>query len=78
MWARQKFRVMSDIKDCDSLSIISLASLKYFAELEREGIFHGDIKPANIFFKGHLVSADSGSLLYLDNKIDDNQKAYLI
>jgi predicted unusual protein kinase regulating ubiquinone biosynthesis (AarF/ABC1/UbiB family) len=65
---------MIDIKKNDILafSLITIASLKYFAGLENERIFHGDIKPQNIFYKGQLITTDSGSLIYLSDNIKDN------
>lgn len=42
-----------------------LKSIKYIAEIHDRNLFHGDIKPANIFYhdKSLALSSDSGSLV---------------
>ncbi len=49
---------------------IFLRSIKYIAEIHNKNMFHGDIKPANIFFdqsdKSYdilKISSDSGTLV---------------
>jgi hypothetical protein len=40
------------------------------------GFFHGDIKPANIFYEQLEISSDAGSLLYIDG--NKNEEKFLI
>ena len=49
-------------------------SLDYFCDLHSNCIFHGDIKPENIFmFSDFLISSDGGSMLILNNEDTDSQ-----
>ena len=59
----------------------------YFVNLhENLNIFHGDIKPDNLFFQRiksgrstfSLISTDSGSILKMDPSFKDDEKHYLI
>ena len=64
------------------LEDIFLRSIKYIAEIHDKNLFHGDIKPANLFYyyddedKTIQISSDSGSLIQLDQ--DNNDKKYYI
>ncbi len=45
---------------------MSIQAINYFAEYHSKNFFHGDIKPANLFYdKSFLMTSDAGSLLYL-------------
>ena len=64
------------------LEDIFLRSIKYIAEIHDKNLFHGDIKPANLFYyqndegKTIQISSDSGSLIQLDQ--DNNDRKYYI
>jgi len=46
-------------------------------KIRQDYMFHGDIKPANIFYDGDKgISSDSGTLTKLD-KNDPNKKYYI-
>jgi predicted unusual protein kinase regulating ubiquinone biosynthesis (AarF/ABC1/UbiB family) len=50
-------------------------SIHYLLHLRLKELFHGDIKPANLFFDGYrrgFVTSDSGTILLLD----DEKKEY--
>jgi serine/threonine protein kinase len=51
IWVRRKMQVMKDIlSDIWELEKASLKLIKYVADLHAHDIFHGDIKPPNIFY----------------------------
>jgi hypothetical protein len=64
------------------LEDIFLRSIKYIAHIHDRNLFHGDIKPANLFYyyddkeKIIQISSDSGSLIQLDQ--DNNDRKYYI
>ena len=65
---RPIYRDMTSINDSEDFALCLFLSLTYFADLhEKKRLFHGDIKPANIFFHriGCSVETDSGSLIPL-------------
>ena len=62
------------------LEDIFLRSIKYIADIHDKNLFHGDIKPANLFYNNSYkklqISSDSGSLVQLDK--DNIEKKYYI
>ena len=57
---------------------ILLRSIKYIADIHDRNLFHGDIKPANLFYNDHIfkslkISSDSGSLIQLDKENSDRK-----
>jgi len=56
---------LSECNDKKDLEWIILKSIEYIAGIHNKNIFHGDIKPANIFYKefDSKISSDSGSLV---------------
>jgi len=55
------------VNDKPKLQLIFIESIKFIANIHNKYMFHGDIKPANIFFKDNFVemkiSSDLGSLV---------------
>jgi serine/threonine protein kinase len=52
---------LKDCNDARELERILLNSIEYIAEIHNKNMFHGDIKPANIFYYiVENVSSDSG------------------
>jgi serine/threonine protein kinase len=49
----------------EELEQSSLRAIKYIADNHALNIFHGDIKPANLFYDNQYMTSDSGTLLYL-------------
>ena len=55
---------MKDCNDTRELERILLNSIEYIAVIHNKNMFHGDIKPANIFYNNSMeISSDSGSVL---------------
>jgi serine/threonine protein kinase len=56
---------LKDCNDSRELERILLHSIEYIAEIHNKNLFHGDIKPANIFYNKEYeyLSSDSGSLV---------------
>jgi serine/threonine protein kinase len=55
---------LKDCNDTRELERILLHSIEYIAEIHNKNMFHGDIKPANIFYDEEKTeSSDSGSLV---------------
>ncbi len=54
---------------------IFLRSIKYIANIHSKDLFHGDIKPANLFYNKHSlkISSDSGTLVQLDHENSDKK-----
>ncbi len=58
---------MKDCNDTREIERILLHSIEYIAEIHNKNMFHGDIKPANIFYNEYInISSDSGSLVLLE------------
>ena len=49
MWMRTRHQVLSELKYHYIFEALSIYSLKYFSQYHANNIFHGDIKPENIF-----------------------------
>jgi len=59
-----------------------ILTMQYFYSLHSTSLFHGDIKPANVFTPVNLAEeqkllADIDSVVLLDGPQDDNEPAYL-
>ena len=67
---RPKWKVLNNTIDVGKLELILLFSIRYIADIHNKYMFHGDIKPANIFYRIDYfdkfkfeISSDSGSLV---------------
>ena len=48
----------------------------YLCKLHSNNLFHGDVKPDNLFEFRNMISSDAGTLLALDQK--NNKAKYII
>ena len=75
---RKKFKVLSQITDKVKLEQAIVLSINYLSDLHKnKNLFHGDIKPENIFTCNDgngFISSDSGSLMLLE---DPNASYYV-
>lgn len=74
---RYNMNVMADMAgDPKAFERSAFLAVKYFADLHtNKHIFHGDIKPANIFIGiegSSFMMTDSGTILLYDNQCDDD------
>ena len=65
--SRKIWKVLDKKNDTLELEMILIETLKYIASIHKRYMFHGDIKPANIFYTSYSkdlrISSDSGSLI---------------
>lgn len=61
----------------DNLEEIMNLAIRYIVRHHELGFFHGDIKPANIFYDQIEITTDAGSLLYIGSKKSSDDK-YII
>lgn len=78
---RYNMEVMNENLTSRDFDRSAFLAVKYFADLHvNKGIFHGDIKPANIFVEilgSSFINTDSGTLLMFDRGCrDDNKPVY--
>lgn len=59
------------------LEVNIILAIKYLITHHNLGFFHGDIKPANIFYNNMDVSTDAGTLLYVGDK-EETEEAFII
>jgi hypothetical protein len=68
---RKKFKVVKSIKDKIQLEKAIVMCINYLADLHKnKHLFHGDIKPGNLFMCNDgngFITSDSGSLILLDD-----------
>ena len=84
LWSREEYNLITCTKNPSEFEAAILRILNYFSTFHKLSIFHGDIKPENLFFErgksrwGNIsdISTDSGSIIKMD-PIDD-KKVYFI
>ena len=73
--ARKWAKLFSEINESYELERIIVQTIEYMVNLRNKFLFHGDIKPDNIFiYQG--ISTDCGTLIKLDE--NDPDKKYFI
>jgi hypothetical protein len=60
------------------IEFIFFETIQYFANLHRRNMFHGDIKPANIFYRDKVVTSDAGSLLDLGKDLEIDVPRFIV
>ena len=69
VWYREQYNVLSNLfsekahADNIELDRLSILIVRHFADLHKFKIFHGDIKPQNIFYKENTITTDIGSAI---------------
>ena len=71
---KKHYRIIDTLQEEKAIQRALIMSIFYFSDLHlKKRLFHGDIKPANIFIckdGGRFISSDSGSLTLLNNPQD--------
>jgi serine/threonine protein kinase len=69
---RKKFIVFKNLKNHAEFDKFGYLFFLYLCKLHNNNLFHGDVKPDNLFEFRDMISSDAGTLLILD---PDNNKA---
>ena len=73
---RLKFNVFYNLKEETKFDRYGYLFFLYICKLHSNNLFHGDIKPENLFEFNNMISSDAGTLLILDAY--SNESKYII